>query len=168
MKKIFGTLGIGCMFLFVVTCIVAQNVNSQWEKVDGSNIIGGLCYVFRAESKCPNYTATCANSSCSLEYGLNGAFYSCNGSGNIMKSKRREGWIPGADANESGTGVTAVQYEGVYCTKNEICEPHCAYYPIARIADGGGEWLCNAGDVTVSDPVIHYVSAPNSTSCGNQ
>jgi hypothetical protein len=51
------------MFLFVVTCIVAQNVNSQWEKVDGNDVVGGvLCYVLTASTNCTVYgTTDCTN-----------------------------------------------------------------------------------------------------------
>jgi hypothetical protein len=63
--KIMKTLCVSfvCMFLFVVTCIVAQNVNSQWEKVDGSDVVGGItCYTHDQTHACTTYpSGDCTN-----------------------------------------------------------------------------------------------------------
>jgi hypothetical protein len=44
MKKLYALLV--CMFLFAVTCVAVQCVNSRWEKLDGDAVCGGItCYV---------------------------------------------------------------------------------------------------------------------------
>jgi hypothetical protein len=170
MKKLYALLV--CMFLFVVTCVAVQSVNFRWEKLDG-DITGGLCYILQPENKCPNYTATCANSSCSQDYMADGTSYmSCDGSGSNMLNKAREGWTPGADASEPGNGITKITNTVVACVRVETCDTQCSYYPIAiamKIDEGGqGQWLCVTNSVTHDHPVIHYSAAPDSTSCTNQ
>jgi hypothetical protein len=175
MKKLYALLV--CMFLFAVTCVAVQSVNSRWEKLDG-DVIGGTCYVEASPTDtCEDETKTCGDMKC--VWNSNQGRHECKTQRALTRLATH--WSPmcrEVEENENGYRLctsTTIQCHLVdTCNQDETagCQPKTVIEFIShnppQQGDGYHEvtiYVCNSLGTSKSRNKTHYCPPSNATSC---